>query len=163
MEKGTRNFLLVALVGGIIWYFTKQTGRFDIGAPTLSKVGLEGSGIRINVKIPILNRSDISGEVQGFLGQLLYGTNALGTIQLKTPVVIPARSTSNPEFTMVLSYFSLGMEMLTVFSNLLNIQLPGGPPPDPTQPKIDVSKFRIMGTLYLSGVPIDINESLFPA
>ena len=163
MEKGTRNFLVVGLVAVAFWYFSKQSTRFDIGGPSLSKLALEGSGIRINVKIPILNRSDIAGEVQGFLGQLYYGANALGVIQLRQPTPVPARSSSNPEFTMLLNYGSLGLELVSVLSNLLGIELPGGSPPDPNTPKVDITKFRIQGTLYLSGLSVDINESLFPA
>lgn len=159
--KGTKNILLVGIIAAGIWYLTRQTSRFDIGQAGLSALSLKGNGIQIKVRIPILNRSDITATVQNFLGQLYYGTTPLGLIQLTNPVQLAARAQASPELSILINYGSLGIELVSALIKVLNIQLPGAPAPDPATPVVDPSQFRIRGTLYVSGVAVDINQSIF--
>jgi len=164
MEKGTKKnaLLLVAIGAGIIWYFSRQFRRFDIGAAGVSQVKIEGGGIRIRVKIPVLNRSDIASTIDGFLGALYYGSNQLGTVTLTRPTKIEARNAASPEFEVLLGYANIATELAPIVSKWLGISLPGFPPPptNPSQPAVDLSKFRIIGTLYVGALSIDINQSV---
>lgn len=138
------------LLGGV-WLF-RQTRRLDIGAATPSLLRLESGGIRINVKIPILNRSDFSATVQGFLGQLLYGSNnPIGTLTLTRQTAIPARGTAEPEFSVLVPYGSVAMEVY----DILSAGASGG------AQLVRWNDFRVRGTLYVSDLAIDIDEPIF--
>lgn len=164
MAKGGKNTVLalafVALVG---FFLIKQSIRIDVGTPSVSFLELAGNGIRINVRLPILNRSNFDYPIQGFLGLLMYGQTALGNVTLKQPITIQERSTAAPEFSALINYGALASETFQVLKDAGVI--------DWLLSKIglgDASKikqvawkdFRIRGTLYISGVAIDIDQSL---
>jgi len=153
-----RKLLPWALAAYAIWWFYSNSRRIDIGNASVSRVKLESGGIRLNLKLPILNRGNISATVQGFLGQLFYGANALGTVTMVQPVQIERNSVSEPEFTALISYASLGMEVLSFLQARAGI--PSAEPPAGTPP-VRWEDFRIRGTLRVADVAIDINQTLF--
>lgn len=152
----SKDLFLWAGAGFLVWYLAKQSQRIDIGSASISFLKLEGNGIRLKVKVPVLNRSDITATVQGFLGQLLFKNSSLGTIQLDHQVVIPARGTAEPEFVTVLPFASLAVEIWTFLrATVLNETLP------PTSEVINWGDFRVAGTLYVSGLAVDLNQKIF--
>lgn len=152
MKKG----LIILLIAGSVWYFTKQAARIDIGSASLSRLKFDKGGIRVNIKIPVLNRSDLSAKLEGFLGSLQYKGNILSNITLIQPIEIARRSAAEPEFTTLLTLGSIAGELWTFLqTKVLN---PGTI--DPKTSAVNVREFRVVGTLYVSGVSIDINEPL---
>lgn len=152
MKKG----LIVLLIAGGVWYFSKQAQRIDIGGAALSRLKFDKGGIRLNIKIPVLNRSDISAKLEGFLGSLQYKGNILGNISLIQPIEIPRRSPAEPEFTTLLTLGSIAGELWTFLQNKV---LKSGTS-DPKAAAVNIREFRVVGTLYVSGLAIDINEPL---
>lgn len=146
--------LIVVLVAGGLWWFSRQAGRVDIGSASFSRLKLEKGGIRVNIKIPVLNRSDISARLEGFLGSLQYRGNILSNITLINPTEIPRRTASEPEFTTLLTLGSVAGEIWTFLQEKVLKGSTG------QLPKINVKDFRVVGTLYVSGISIDINEPL---
>lgn len=147
------------VVGYAAYWFYSQSGRFDIGGATISRLKLESGGIRVNIKLSILNRSAITAKIQSFLGQLFYGSNALGTVTLIAPMEIPSNAVSEPEFTTVLSYTSIGMEVWAFLQNRLLGSTTETK--DASGKPIKWEDFRIMGTLSVSDVSIDLDEKIF--
>lgn len=153
---------IAALVAGIVYWATRQAGRVDIGTAALSKFRLEKGGIRINVKIPVLNRSDISTRITGFLGSLRYKNNILGNIQLVAPVDVARRAGAEPEFTTLITYGSVAGEIWAMLQNRLTGGNSGAAQ-GITIPKTNIkpSDFTIVGTLYIGALRIDMNEKIF--
>lgn len=150
MKKG----IIIVLLAGGIWWLSRQAARVDIGSASFSRLKLEKGGIRVNVKIPVLNRSDFPAMLDGFLGSLQYKGNILGNITLIKPIEIARRSPSEPEFTTYISLGSLAGEIWAFFQEKL---LKTGASP---LSAVDVKSFRVVGTLYVSGFSVDINEPL---
>lgn len=151
------------LVGYVAWWFYRQSLRIDVGNASISRVKLEGNGIRINLKLPIMNRGDLRTTVQGFLGQIFYGPNPIGTVTLVQPVVIEPNAVSQPEFTAVLTYASVGYEVISAI--LTRFNLPGATPPpsdgSSSAPPVRLEDFRIRGTLRVADLVIDLNQPIF--
>jgi hypothetical protein len=169
MKLDGKSIILIALVGGAIWYFTTQSKRVDIGSATISKLKLEGANLRINVNLPIINRSDFSVPISGFLGSLLYNSVPIGTTQLVTPTTLQSRGQMSLEFTTVVSIISVitSTPLLTMLAALakrfLNVSLPNIPVVKPLSPdklSNELKLLRINGTLYVGGLGIDINQPL---
>lgn len=147
------------LVGGVLWYLTNQSKKFDIGGASISRIKLEGNGIRVNIKLAILNRSDFTAVVQGFLGQIFYGTNSLGTVTLQGgPQEIPSFQTSNIEFTALISYAGVGLELW----NWLKFQVPGQSPEENQNTQVvNWEDFSVRGTLRISDIAVEIASPIF--
>lgn len=164
-----RNILIALAVGGTLWYLVTQTKRVDIGAASISRLKIEGSGVRINIKLPIINRSDFPVPVSGFLGRLLYNGVEIGSVQQTAPVQLAPRAVTIPEFTTVISFIGVATStpllgiLNTLAKKFLNISLPGIPSDQVltagalTQA---LGALRIQGTLYVGQIGIDINEPL---
>lgn len=165
----TKNVVLAIGIGLLIWYLVTQTKRFDIGTATISAMSFTGSGIRINVKLPIINRSDIPVPINGFLGRLLYEGAEIGGLSLVQPITIAARSVSVPEFSTTISYLglALGTPLLRLVNTLLKmltgVSIPGIPDSEVvnvnTVPAL-LRAMRVQGTIYVNNVGIDINQPL---
>ena len=167
MSKTTKTILIIGVVGVALWYFTTQARRVDVGAAAISRLRLEGANLRINVKIPVINRSDFPVPISGFLGNLLYNGAPIGTTTLVSQATLQGRSQTTLEFSTSVSL--LGVATSTPLLNLLNslaakylsISLPGLPT---TTQGVDlvnaINAIRIRGTLYLGAVGFDINEPL---
>ena len=152
MKKG----LIVLFLAGGIWWLSRQAQRVDIGSASLSRLKFDKGGIRVNIKMPVLNRSDFSARLDGFLGSLQYKGNILGNISLIQPIEIPRRSPAEPEFTTLLTLGSIAGELWTFLQNKV---LKSGTA-DPKAAAVNIREFRVVGTLYVSGLAIDINEPL---
>lgn len=164
MAKDGKNTLLVlAFVGLVGLFLFKQSVRIDVGSPSVSFLQLAGDGIRINVKLPILNRGNLQYPIQGFLGQILYGATALGNVTLKQPITIPARSSAEPEFQALINWGAIASESFTTLQSAgvidwLKSKIGLG---DPSKIKpMSWNVFRIRGTLYVGGVSVDIDQPL---
>lgn len=154
----SRPILTILIVAGAIWYFSRQAVRVDIGSPGISFLKLSGSGIQLNLKMPVLNRSDFTYTVQGFLGQILFNGSPLGTITLKQQVQLPARGMAAPEFVTEIGFGALAGPLAALLQQFTNITIPvltSG-----TTAPASLSSLRIRGTLYVSGLAVDINEPL---
>ena len=167
MKRG-KTLIIVGAVALAFWYFTTQSKRLDIGAAAVSSVKLTGGSIRINVRIPVINRSDFSVTVSNFLGSLLYGGASIGTTQLVSQATLPGRSQSFLEFSTSVSLLSVATStpLLGILNALafkyLNVSLPGLPVQMPTPDQLPglLKSLRIRGTLYLGAIGIDVNEPL---
>lgn len=169
MAKSAKNtFFTVAFIGLVAWFLLKQSVRIDVGTPSVSYLAAKGNGLTVNIKLPILNRSDLSYPIEGFLGQLRYQENVIGNVMLKNPVTIPARSSANTEFVATIDWGSLASQTYDFLNQggvinwlLKKVGLPTGST-NPAEPsvKIDWTKFNIHGTLYVGGVAVDIDQNL---
>lgn len=162
-KKGLGALLPLLLIGGAVWYFFRNSMRIDVGSPAVSFMKVAGNGIQINVKLPILNRGNVSYPIEGFLGQILYGPTALGNVTLKQPITIPARSTAEPEFIALINWGSLATETYGVLNGAgvvdwLMSKVGLG---DPAKIKpVTWNSFSIRGTLYAGGLAVDVNQKL---
>lgn len=164
-----KPIVIALVVGGVLWYLLTQTKRVDIGTASISRLKLEGGGLRLNVRLPIINRSDFPVPVSGFLGRLLYNGLEIGSLQQVAPVTLAPRAVSTPEFTTVISYAGLltSTPLLGILNSLakkyIGVSLPGIPSDQVlTAGELTnaLSALRIQGTLYVGSLGIDINESL---
>lgn len=169
MNKSTKTILIVAAVGLGLWYFVSQSRRIDVGAASISKLKLEGGGVRLNIKLPIINRSDFDVPVSDFLGRILYKGAEIGTVQQAAPANLLSRRTSILEFTTLISYLGVATStpLLDILNSLaqkyLGVSLPGIPSDAATDASVltnSLRSLRIVGTLYVGQVGIDINEPL---
>lgn len=169
MKINTRTVVIALVVGGALWYLTTQTKRVDIGSASISRLKLEGANVRINVKIPIINRSDFPVPISAFLGSLLYNGTQIGITTLVAPTNLVGRGVSTPEFTTVVSIASvltstplLGL-LNTLAKKYIGVSIPGMSSEEVidanTLPKT-LAALRIRGTLYVGGLGIDIDQSL---
>lgn len=158
-----RRLLPFALVAYAAYWFFSQSRRIDVGQASISRVKLEGGGIRLNLKLPIMNRGDLRATVQSFLGQLYYGATPIGVVTLVQPTVIEPNAVSTPEFSTILSYAAVGMEVAAVIAERYGI--PGITPPAGNTgsgtPPVRLEDFRIRGTLRVADVAVDINQQVF--
>lgn len=163
MARAKNTLLSVAVVGLVLLFLFKQTVKIDVGSPSVSFLQLSGNGLRLNVKLPILNRSDFSYPIEGFLGLLVYGSTALGNVTLKQPLVIPARSHAEPEFTALIDWGALGTEAygLLKSAGVVDWLLSKIGLGDPASIKpVSWNAFSIRGTLYVGGIAVDINQKI---
>lgn len=152
-----KNLLLWAgAIGFLVYTLAKQANRITMGNPVVSSLKLAGNGIEIKIKIPVLNRSDFTAEIQGFLGILKYKENILGNIVLAQPAPLPARATAEPEFKITIGYGSVLTEVWDFLQAKLSLF--GGTPGTPNP--IDWKQFRVIGTLWVSGVAVDLDEPI---
>ncbi len=159
----TKFIGIAALLVGAVYWAMRQAGRVDIGSASLSKFRLEKNGIRINVKIPVLNRSDIGTKITGFLGSLRYKNNILGNITLVSQIEIARRASAEPEFSTLITYGSVAGEVWTMLQNRLqgNNQAQNFTFLKFQNTGVRPSEFSIVGTLYLGALSIDLNEKVF--
>lgn len=168
MKLDAKKIVIGGAVIALLWYFLTQSKRVDVGAAAISRLNLEGANLRINVKLPIINRSDIPVPITGFLGSLLYGDAQIGTTTLTGQGTLAGRSQTALEFTTVVSLLSVALStpLLSILNALakkyLNVALPGVPadPLDANTLPNAVKAIRIRGTLYLGALGIDIDEPL---
>lgn len=165
-DKGKNMLFGLAIVGLVAFFLLKQSVRIDVGTPSVSFLQATGNGLRIIVKLPLLNRSDLTYPIEGFLGQLYFQGSALGTVMLKQPVKVPARSSGAPEFVAEISWGSLGTQAYDLLDQTgvvdwlaKKIGLPTGSNTPATKP-INWTDFKIKGTLYVGGVAVDIDQKL---
>lgn len=165
----TKPVVIALVVGVALWYLFTQTKRVDIGAASISRLKIEGGGVRLNIKLPIINRSDFAVPVSGFLGRLLYNVTEIGSVQQVAPVTLAPRAVSVIEFTTLISFLGVATStpLLGILNSLakkfLNVSLPGIPSDavlNAGQLTQALSALRIQGTLYAGAVGIDINEPL---
>lgn len=165
----TKPVVIALVVGVALYYLVTQTKRVDIGAASISSLKLAASGVRINIRLPIINRSDFPVPVSGFLGRLLYNGIEIGSVQQLAPVQLAPRAVTVPEFTTTISYIGVATStpllgiLNTLSKKFLNVSLPGVP----TDAVLTagglaqaLSALRIQGTLYVGQIGIDINEPL---
>lgn len=167
MKRNTTIALILG--GGLIWYFFRQTRRFDVGAASVSSLKIKGGNVQINVRLPIINRSNLSVPIQGFLGTLFYNGQQIGTTTLFSPVTISPRSVGAPEFSALVSIASVitNTPLLSLLNSLsqkyLGFSLPGIPsdtPLDINAMQKYLGGLRLRGTLYVGGVSLDIDQAL---
>lgn len=163
------NIGTALVIGGIAWWLYRQSGRVDVGTPAITSLRLEGGGVRLNLALPIINRSNIAVPIDGFLGILQYNGQQIGTTTLAKPITVGPRAVSQPEFSTFVSLASVltSTPLLSLLNTLaqkhLGISLPGIPSDTPTDTG-SLAKYlgglRMRGTLYVSGIAIDIDEQL---
>ena len=148
MDKRTKNLLIIAGVGLALYYIARRTAaKISIGGAgvRLHKVGL--SEIEFRIDLSVLNESQVPATVTGFLGQIYYGLNPLGTVELIKPTDIPGFGPASIPFTAKISAVSALQQIYSIVTN----------------PPVDWSKFSIRGTLLVQGLPVDINQKLLAA
>lgn len=163
-KKGKNTILILAIVALAGYFFLKQSVRIDVGTPSVSFLAAADNGLRINVKLPVLNRSDFSYPIEGFLGQILYGVTPLGNVSLKKSTTIPARTAAELEFQATVQWGALATETYGVLKStgvvswlLEKIGVSDG---TTAVKPVAWNDFTIRGTLYVGGVAMDINQKL---
>lgn len=169
MKINGKTVLIGIGVGLLLWYLVKQSGRVDIGTASISRLKLDGANLVINVKLPVLNRTDFPVPITGFIGSLLYDGAQIGTTSLAAQTTLQGRSQAFPEFTTKVSLLSVALStpllslLNTLANKYLNLSLPGVP----SDAMLDTSTLpnalkalRIRGTLYVGPLGIDIDEPL---
>ena len=169
MKLNTRTILITGAVGLALYYLVTQTKRIDVGAASISRFKLEGSGVRLNVKLPIINRSDFPVPVSGFLGRILYNGIEIGNLSQVAPVTLQPRSVSTPEFTTKISYLGVATStpLLAILNTLaaryIGFSLPGAGSVEVLDASVltnALKSLRIQGTLYVGQFGVDIDEPL---
>lgn len=149
MDKKTqRSILWGLLLVGIVYYIGKRTAaKISIGSAGVRIQKISIGGIQLRIDLPVINESDIPAPVSAFLGQIFYGANPIGLVQLVQPVQVPGFGQVIVPFKADMSLVSLGQQLYDIIS----------------KPPVDWSKFSIRGTLKIGPLPIDVNEKLLAA
>lgn len=159
-KKQTRTILLVLLLGGVAYWLSKRTlNKITYSAGGFRVHKLSGAEVEFRVKMTILNQSDIPAPISAFIGQLLYmgsnGPSVLGQLKLVSPAQLPGFGQVELEFSMKSGLLGTGYELLNILTN--------GNPTDISKVNygnIDTKRFKIIGTLKVGPVPVDINTTL---
>lgn len=154
MKSVLPKILLLGGIGYAAYYLLTQSRRFDVGSAYVSGISIAGGGVKLNVKVPILNRSDLALRITGFLGQLRYKGSAVSDIELAQETEIESFKKSDVEFTTIITASSVGMEIFNAF--LQNV----GTGKD-IKDIVKWSDFDIVGTIKFPGGAIDIEENVF--
>lgn len=157
------------LIGVGFLLLRQQLGRFSVGNPSIDSLRLEPGGVLINVKLPIVNRSDIAVPISGFIGVLTYNGTQIGTTYLNQATIIQPRSVSAPVFGTHISMLSVltSTPLLSLLNSLaqkyLGISIPGIPANKPLEGDA-IAKYlgglRLTGTVYAANLSIDIDKPL---
>lgn len=148
MNKRTKNLLIIAGIGFALYYIARRTAaKISIGNAGVRVQNISFNEIELRVLLPVINESQIPATVTGFLGQIFYGLNSIGTVQLLQPTNIPAFGPAVVQFSARISTISAAQQIYDII----------------TKPPVDWSKFNIKGTLLVQGLPIDINQQLLAA
>lgn len=148
MSKSTRNILVLAAIGiGLFLLVRRTVAKISVGSAgvRIHKVSL--SEIVLRIDLPIINESQIPATVSGFLGQIFYGLNPIGVVQLLHPKDIPGFGQTIVQFQATISAVSAAQQIYEIVTN----------------PPIDWNKFSIRGTLLVKGLPVDIDQKLLAA
>ena len=148
MDKNVKNALMVGGVLVLVYLIAKRTAaKVTIGNPGVRIHKISFNGIELRIELPVLNESDIPAPVSAFLGQIYYGANPLGLVQLVQPVDLPGFGQAIVPFSAKLSLVSVGQQVYDMLRN----------------PPIDWTKFSIKGTLKIGPIPVSVDEKLAAA
>jgi len=148
MDKQTRNYLLIGGFIYVAYLFAKRTAaKISIGNAGVRVHSINLGNIQLRIDLPVLNESQIPASVDGFLGQIFYGANSIGTVTLLQSSDIPSFGQTMVKFRADISTISAGLQILQILQN----------------PPIDWQMFRIKGTLLVGPLPIDIDQKLVAA
>lgn len=155
-KKNIRNILLI---GGIAYLayiiITRSISKISYGTPTIKIWGIKGTDVEFRVFLPVINESSLSVTITGFLGQVFYGNDALGTVTLVNPVQIPSLQQTTIEFRLVANLIGTALEVVNVLTdgNPLNWK-------NANYHNVDWSKMRITGTLKAGALSVNVNTKL---
>ena len=141
--------IVVAVIGVVAYYLLQNIRRVSVGSSTVRVHKVNFNGVELRVTTPIINESNLTIDVIGFLGQLFYKGMAFGTVTQVAAVKIPSFSTGSVEFSANLGLLSLGQIGFDLF-NVIKADWK----------KVDWSLFTIKGTLKAEGLSIPINQKL---
>lgn len=148
MDKRTRNLLIIAGLGFVVFYIARRTAaKISVGNAGVRIHKLTFSDVELRIDLPVINESQVPATVTGFLGQIFYGPDTIGVVQLQQPTSIPGFGQVNIPFSAKISVVSA---LQQVYGILIN-------------PPVDWSKFSIKGTLLVQGLPITIDQKLLAA
>lgn len=100
------NWRLIAF--GFIGYYalqylgTQVGNRLNVGKPRIKVKGINATGIRAMLFLPVTNTNPASLPVEAFQGQILYGTYPLSDLYLNSPTVIQANETTELQFDIII-------------------------------------------------------------
>lgn len=159
-KKQTRTILLVALIGAGLYWLSKRTLNkitYSAGGFRVHKINF--SEVEFRLGMTVTNQSDIPAPVSAFIGQLVYygqnGPSVLGQLNLVNPVQLPGFGQANLEFSMKSGLLGGAYEILNILTN--------GNPLDLSKinySNIDTKRFKVIGTLKVGALPIDIDTAL---
>jgi len=148
MNKRTKNLLIIAGIGVALYYIAQRTAaKISIGNAGVRIQKLSLNEIELRILLPVINESQIPATVTGFLGQIFYGLNSIGVVQLLQPADIPGFGQAIVQFSAKISVLSAAQQVYDII----------------THPPVDWSKFNIKGTLLVQGLPISIDQKLLAA
>lgn len=151
------NLLLFALAAGVAWfYFVRAPRKISFGTPSVRLHSLRGGKIILHIDLLVINESDIEADVTAFIGQLFYGADSIGIINLLEVAKIPG-------FGQAVVKMSCEIGLVGIASQLMSIIMSDPEPLKNWKTLVDWSQFRVRGTLKIEGLPIDIDEPLTTA
>ena len=147
-SNNTTTWLLIiggVLVVGYIW-LRQQLDLIQIGSVSIPFQKLEGTSVRLGIRLPITNASALAAKVTGFTGFILTPTGSvLSTVFLDKPAVVNRFAQAELEFTSMLRATDVALEL---FNILQSGQMP------------DWKGYRIKGQLRVYGFPLPIESSI---
>lgn len=156
-KKQIRTLLILGLVAGAIYWFSKRTvSLISFGSPSMRIHKVTLNGIEMRITLPVMNQSDVPAPVSAFLGDLLYNNSSLGVLTLVNPVTLPGFGQTTLEFKLVSGLFGTAYEIVSILTN----GDPIGNWKNINYNNVDWSKFTIRGTLKVGAFPVPVNTQL---
>lgn len=132
---------------GLFLWGKARASKIDIGQPSIPFQKATATGLELGVKLPVTNRSGFAVTLRGFVGRIVDADGSeLAFVTMPRPVKVPAFGRVEVDFDTVITWTSLGAELLDI------VKAAG---------KIDPKQYRIVGTLQMpGGVQVDVDTSL---
>lgn len=143
------------------WLAARTYNKITYSAGGLRVHKISFDGLDLRMLLTVTNQSDIPAPVTAFIGKLYYyfpGNNTpseLGTLTQVQPVQLPGFGSVDIEFKMLAPILGSALSLLNILTD--------GHPTDISSvslSKVDPARFRIVGTLKIGSIPIDINTTL---
>lgn len=160
-----KKFITAAafLVGGyfLIRSFQKRTiAKINYAAGGFRVQHIDLKSVEFRVGMTITNESDVPAPISNFIGRLIYNwpdksPSVLGDLFLVEPKQLPGFGQVNLEFRMVSSITGSAFEILNILTNGNPFSLSSI-----NYKNVDMTRFKIIGTLKIGPLPLDIDTTL---
>lgn len=136
----------LALLGAGYYWLKQQLALIQLAGITIPFQKLEGTQIRLTIRVSIVNASSISANVTGFTGYLLNPDGSvISTVFLIKPVQIPKYGQADLDFASIIGAGAIVSELYQILSS--------GQQPD-------WKGYKLKGTLRVYGFPIPVETAL---
>lgn len=137
--------IVAAAALGYFW-LKQQLDLIQVGGITSPFQQLDGTRIRLTIRLTIVNASAISARITGFTGFILSPTGTvISTVFLNRPASIPSFAQSDLDFTSYIGAADLAGELYKIISS---------------GQKPDWKGYKLKGQLRVFGFPVPIETAL---